>query len=143
MKKIPSIKSVMTAFPHWIDINDSVEASKNMMSAHEISHLPVKANGDLVGVVAFHDIQKMQVGVDGSGLKDVQVKEVCVFKPYMVDMDEPLDNVLVHMANFHIGSVIVLKNKRLAGVFTMHDACRCFAESLRYQFRAGSGNDIA
>ena len=142
MNKIPSIKTVMTAFPYWIDIADSVEASKNMMSEHDISHLPVKDKGALVGVIALHDIEKMHK-IAGADVATASVKDVCVLKPYIVDMDEPLDNVLVHMANYHIGSAIVLKNDRLAGVFTMHDACRCFAESLRYQFRVEVGDDIA
>ncbi|MDH3326223.1 MAG: CBS domain-containing protein [Gammaproteobacteria bacterium] len=136
MNKIPAIKSVMTAFPYWVDVDDTVAAARTMMSEHEISHLPVKEGGNLIGVVALHDIQKM-------GAATTIVKDVCVLEPYMVDLDAPLDNVLVHMANFHIGSALVLKNNRLAGVFTMHDACRCFADSLRYQFREETGNDIA
>ena len=143
MNKIPAIKSVMTAFPYWIDIDEAVEAAKNMMSEHDISHLPVKDKGKLVGVVAIHDIQKMDKVLSGDEIAKATVKDVCVLKPYMVDLGEPLDNVLAHMANFHIGSVIVLKNDRLAGVFTMHDACRCFAETLRYQFRVESGDDLA
>lgn len=142
MNKIPAIKSVMTAFPYWIDISDSVEASKNMMSEHDISHLPVKDKGKIVGVVALHDIEKMNK-IMGAEVNETTVKDVCVLDPYMVDLEEPLDNVLVHMANYHIGSAIVLKNNRLAGVFTMHDACRSFAESLRYQFRVELGDDIA
>jgi len=146
MKKIPTIKSVMTAFPYWVEITESLEVTKNRMLEHDISHLPVKEKGELVGVVSVHDIEKVDhiLGEDGKAdLSQITVNEVCVLKPYMVDLNEPLDNVLVHMANFHIGSVIVLKNNRLAGVFTKHDACRHFAELLRYQFRVDAGNDIA
>lgn len=152
-KKMPSIKSVMSAFPYWIDIDDTLESATSMMSEHDISHLPVKEKGELVGVIALHDIQKMSGGTGGgaaeeetgttSGSVNALVRDVCILNPYMVDLEEPLDNVLVHMANFHIGSALVLKNNRLAGVFTMHDACRCFADSLRYQFRQEAGNDIA
>jgi len=143
MKKIPAIKSVMTAFPYWIDVDDNVDSAIKMMSDHDISHLPVKEKGKIIAVVALHDIKKMDAAIVNFDPTTVLVKDICVLDPYMVELDEPLDNVLVHMANFHIGSVLVLKNHRLAGVFTMHDACRCFAESLRYQFRVESGDDIA
>lgn len=143
MKKIPAIKSVMTAFPYWINVDDSVEVAKKMMSEHDISHLPVKEQGRIVGVVAIHDIDKMNSSEAQIDTANATVNDICVFDPYVVDLEEPLDNVLVHMANFHIGSALVLKNQRLAGVFTMHDACRCFADTLRYQFRPETGNDIA
>ena len=45
MKRIPAIKSVMTAFPYWIDANETLLAAEKMMSEHEISHLPVKHDG--------------------------------------------------------------------------------------------------
>ncbi len=143
MNKIPAIKSLMTAFPYWIDFNDNVAEAKKMMQEHDISHLPVKDKGHLVGVIALHDIHKMNTAVADFDSQKVLVKDVCVLDPYVVQLDEPLDNVLVHMANFHIGSTLIVKGDRLAGVFTMHDACRCFAETLRHQYRPEPGNDIA
>jgi len=143
MRNIPPVKSVMTAFPYWVDIEDLVSAAKDMMSEHDISHLPVKEKGELAGVIALHDIDKIHTYTPDNDISQIKVREVCVLEPYVVTLDEPLDNVLVHMANHHIGSVLVTKNDRLAGVFTMHDACRGFAEDLRYQFRKTTGNDIA
>jgi len=35
------------------------------------------------------------------------------------------------MANRRIGSVIVAQNGKVAGLFTVTDACRCFADRLR------------
>jgi len=139
MKKIPSIKSVMTAFPHWIEIGDKVKKAVSLMSEHSISHLAVKEEGKLIGVISLHDIRK----IADLDVETKTVRDICVLNPYVVTLDEPLDNVLIHMANHHIGSVLILKNDRLAGVFTMHDACRCFAKDLRYQFHPQTGNDIA
>jgi predicted transcriptional regulator len=140
MKRIPSIKSVMTAFPYWIDINETLVAAENMMTEHEISHLPVKEDGKLVALVARHDIDLARI----AGGDNVQyVKDVCVLDVYKVDMEEPLDNVVSHMANHHIGSALIMKDERLAGVFTVHDACHYLVEHLRYQFRPDTGNDIA
>jgi len=144
MKKIPAIKSVMTAFPYWIEISDSIVNAEKMMVEHKISHLPVKKNGELVGVVAQHDIEQSRTNVDDANKVNAStVADICILNAYMVNLDEPLDNVVLHMANHHIGSALVMKNDRLAGVFTMNDACRCFGDFLRYQFRPSGGDDVA
>ena len=134
----------MTAFPYWIDAEESMLTAEKMMAEHEISHLPVKQQGELVGVIAHYDIE--QAKNRNSEIEKVnvlKVADVCIFNVYKVGLEEPLDNVVLHMANFHIGSALVMKNDRLAGVFTMNDACRCFAEFLRYQFRPQNGDDVA
>jgi len=140
MNRIPTIKSVMTAFPYWIDINETLLAAEKMMLEHEINHLPVKQDGKLTGVISAHDIKQAK---ETKGECKQIVKDVCILNVYKVDMDEPLDNVVSHMANYHIGSALVMKEDRLAGVFTVNDACHCFVDYLRYQFRSGGGDDIA
>ena len=144
MKKIPAIKSVMTAFPYWIDINEPMAVAQKMMVEHGISHLPVKQQGELVGVIANFDIEQAKSNRETAEKnKALKVADVCVLNVYKVCLDEPLDNVVLHMAKHHVGSVLVMKNERLAGVFTMNDACLCFAEFLRYQFRPPNGDDVA
>jgi len=140
MKRIPAIKTVMTAFPYWIDIEQTLVAAETMMKEHEISHLPVKQDGKLIAVLSAHDIKQTREVV---GDKVQYVKDVCVSNVYKVDLEEPLDNVVAHLANSHIGSALVMKGDRLAGVFTVNDACHQFVEYLRYQFRTSSGDDSA
>ena len=140
MKQIPAIKSVMTAFPYWIDLDETLIAAEEMMKEHEIGHLPVKQDGKLAGIISHHDIKQLR----DAAKVDVQlVKDVCVFELYKVDMDEPLDNVVAHMANYHIGSALIMKGDRLAGVFTVNDACHYLVDFLRYQFREKNGDDSA
>lgn len=144
MKKIPSIKSVMSPFPYWIDIQAPLTDAENMMLEHGISHLPVKEKGEIVGVIASFDIEHAKGDSPvNKTFGQLLVQDVCVMNPYIVDMDEPLDNVVLHLSNHHIGSALVVKGGRLAGVFTVNDACRCFAEYLRDQFRNLGGDDIA
>jgi len=54
-----------------------------------------------------------------------------------------LDHVLMEMADRHIGSVLVVREKRLAGIFTVTDACRRFGEFLRATFPPGDDNRAA
>ena len=62
------------------------------------------------------------------------VRDACVLDAYVVDVGERLDRVLVDMARRHIGSAVVVKNDKLAGIFTATDACQAFGEFLRELF---------
>jgi acetoin utilization protein AcuB len=63
--------------------------------------------------------------------------------PYIVDLNERLDVVLQNMADRHIGSALVTRQGKLAGVFTTTDVCRAFVEYLRDPFRPVDGDDAA
>jgi len=71
-------------------------------------------------------------------VQDVHVSEV-----YAVELGEPLENVLLTMAARHIGSAIVTRHGRLAGVFTWVDACRCFGKYLQEAFPHPDGDEAA
>ena len=144
MRRIPAIKSVMTAFPYSIDIGAPIHEARLFMREHAIRHLPVMENGALVGIVTDRDI-KLMLGPDFAYPQESEltVRDVYLDHPYEVNLEEPLDNVLVHMAEHHIGSAIVTRDGKLAGMFTVTDACRAFAEHLREQFHPHGGDDAA
>ena len=143
MKRIPPIKSVMTPFPWSVDEEATVAQAQEFMRQHRIHHLPVTRDGRLVGLVSDRDI-KLVLGPDFAypGEQETRVVDVMVRDAYVVDLEARLDEVLQHMAAHQVGSAIVTREGRLAGVFTMTDACRQFAEFLREQFRR-SGGDAA
>lgn len=131
MKKPPRIKSVMTPFPWSIDIDAPIDEARAFMRREHIRHLPVLERGQLAGLVSDRDI-KLCLGpdFDSPAVRDVTVRDVYLDRPYVVDLEEPLVNVLFAMAERHIGSALVTREGRLAGVFTATDACRRFAEFL-------------
>ena len=65
-----------------------------------------------------------------------QMRDALARDPYVVDVGAPLDEVLLAMAERHIGSALVTRGGRLAGILTATDACRAFGETLR-QLRSG------
>ena len=144
MKRMPTIKSVMTPCPHAVDINAPIAEAQSFMREHHIRHLPVMENHALVGVVTDRDI-KLYLGPELAYPKasETTVRDVYMDHPYIVDLHERLDIVLQNMADRHIGSALVTRNGKLAGVYTVTDVCRGFAEFLRDPFRPVDGDDAA
>jgi len=144
MKRIPSIKTVMTPFPLSVDVEASVDDAQAFMRDHHIRHLPVTESGELVGMISDRDI-KLMLGPDFAypDGRELRVADAMVRDIYTVDMSERLDDVLAHMADNHIGSVAVTRKDKLAGVFTVTDACAAFAQFLRDQVRRAGGGQAA
>ncbi len=141
MKDVPAIKSVMTPFPHWVEAGATVDAARRLMREHDIRHLPVMEQGELVGLLADRDIRKALVGRSAAGVPSVGA--ICERPAFTVELSAPLDGVLCEMAKGHLESVIVVKQGRLAGIFTTVDACRAFAQLLGQLFPRGDKNDAA
>ena len=145
MKNNPLMKSVMTPFPHSIDIDASIIEARKFMMSHHIRHLPVTDNGSLVGILTDRDI-KLILGPDFDypSQQELSVRDVYIDTPYIVSLDEPLTNVLANMVEKHIGSVLVTRKGKLAGVFTSTDVCRSFFEFIADKFpHPDNDNDVA
>jgi len=135
---MPRVKKVMTPFPHSVPSHASLSLARDMMSEHGIHHLPVIEDGELVGLITARDLEaalgpeRDPTAADRLHVGDLHLREIVV-----VEMNQPLDEVLNEMANRHVGSVLVVKNRRLAGIFTASDACRLFADLLCAAFPGG------
>lgn len=130
MSGMPSVGTVMTPLPHSIDIGEDVVTARVFMDEHGIHHLPVTSKGKIAGVVTVRDIQ-----VAGALAPDrdaaLLVREVCHMPAYVAEAAEPLDVVLLEMADRQLSSVVVVDhNGRLAGILTLTDVCRLFARAL-------------
>jgi acetoin utilization protein AcuB len=144
MDHIPAVASVMTPFPYSIDVADSLRRARGLMIEHEIRHLPVLHGQTLVGVLSDRDIKRALDPEMGLPPRDeLLVRDAYVSEPYAVDASTALDVVLEYMAAHQVGSAIVTKHGRLAGIFTATDACRIYCEHLRRLFPLRSGEEVA
>lgn len=142
MKRIPSIKTVMTPFPYSVDPDAAIAKALDIMREHAIHHLPVTSQeGDLTGMISSRDIQLIQNRPDG--VDALLVKDIMTEETYTVDLSERLDSVLHRMAEHHLRSVVVTRKGKLVGIFTQIDACGQFAEFLREQVRRSGGDTAA
>ena len=144
MKKMPLLTTVMTPFPHSVDLDASFDEASELMGHHDVRHLPVTQGDAVVGVITDRDMTSaINLRSSSADTGSLSVRDLYVSEPYVVSVDEPLDNVLLTMAERHIGSAIVTKADKLVGMFTAVDACRSYGEFLREQFPHQGGNDVA
>lgn len=142
MRKIPSIKSVMTPFPYCVDVNDTVNYAYEFLNKHQLGHLPIKDGQELRGVVSKRDIHAFLLAMQDTQEKS-KVSELKIGDSHIVDLNERLDHVLEAMAERHLDSALVTRNGNLAGIFTSTDVCNTFAAFLKEQFGPGGGNEAA
>lgn len=139
MRRIPRIKLVMTPFPYSIAPSASLEDALAMMAAHDIRHLPVCANHTVVGILSERDTR---VALDlRRGDKGLTVEDVCT-SAYLVDLERRLDEVAAELAKRRIGSAVVLRGDKLAGILTTTDVCRLLAATLREAY-GDEDDDVA
>ena len=135
MPRIPRLASVMTPFPYSVSTAAPLAEARALMASHGVHHLPVMDDERIAGVLTSRGA--------AAGEPDTRVGEVCEPDPYVVDLHVMLSEVLVQMAERRVGSAIVTRDGRLAGVFTWVDACRAFAEHLQAQDPHPDGGDAA
>lgn len=131
MRDVPRLKDIMTPFPYSVDAEAPIEQAIEFLRTHKIRHLPVTTKGALTSVVSDRDI-KLVLGPDFAypNSRDLKVRDAMVKDCYIVDLSTPLSAVVRHMATQRIGSAVVTRRGKLAGVFTTSDACRAFADYL-------------
>jgi CBS domain-containing protein len=142
-KKIPTVGSVMTPFPHFVNSDDEVSEIKRLMATHDIRHIPVQQDGRVVGVVSESDLYHVLDRLVPAGDSDrIRARELMLEEPYTVGFDTPLNEVALEMAERHIGSAIVLHHEKLAGILSATDICRILAEILECEY-SDPGDDTA
>ncbi len=135
MKKKPTLKAAMTPFPYSVKLETPLVAANEMMQEHNIHHLPVIDNEMIFGIVTQKDINAIQkLMLDRGSDENLEVRYAYISKPYIVDINEPIENILLTMADKHIDAVIITKHKKLVGVFTYIDACRFFGEYIKTKY---------
>ena len=144
MKRIPQIKNFMTPFPYSIAEDAPLSEAQAFMRAKKIRHLPVTRDGQALGMISDRDI-KLVLGPDFAypNPDELTVAQVMVKDAYAVDLKARVDDVLSHMAEHHIGSVLVTRKGKLVGVFTATDACQAFCDHLRDEYGPPHGDLIA
>jgi CBS domain-containing protein len=140
-RHMPPVSSLMTPFPYFVRPDEPVARVLALMRQHGIRHVPVKQEDRVVGLISEGDLRWLTNPVGGAvDPETVRVRDVQVPPPYAVELSAPLGPVLLEMARRHVGSAIVLRSGRLAGIVTETDVCRALGLVLERRFGPGGGD---
>ena len=118
-----TLEQVMTEFPYTIQAHESAERAHELMLDHQVRHLPVEADGRIIGVLSDRDVN-LAMSLRGGRASPVSVFSLCSKPAYMVTKDEPITLVLRTMAEQRYGCVLVAERGRLVGIATTSDLLR-------------------
>ena len=136
----------MTSFPYFVKSGATAAKMEQMMDEHGIRHLPVQENGKVVGIVSERDLHHYVKRASSAEEKNrVCARDIMVRDPFIAPFRAPLNEVVFEMAKRRIGSVIVQRQGKLAGILSAIDVCRILGEYLEALFPTGNrgGNSAA
>ena len=113
----------MTTNPVTIRADDSVVTAKDLLEAHGIHHLPVVADGILVGILSSSDFLKLHVLRDRTkALAAISVSQIMEAEPVTLDVFADLVDVAAKLSEggFHALPVVEADNV-LVGIVTSSD----------------------
>lgn len=127
---MPPISRYMTRQPWTIERGATLTAAHELMRSHAIRHLPVMDAGKLVGIVSERDLHLMEtlpdVDPDEVTVEDAMTETVYVARP-----SDEVAEVVDRMAARKLGSVVVVQDRRVEGIFTSIDALIVLSSVLR------------
>jgi acetoin utilization protein AcuB len=139
--RMPTIGSAMTHFPRFVRSDAPVTEVEELMTSLKIRHVPVQAGGEVVGIVSERDLHRLvNPSLPRLDKMRIRAKDIMQRDVYLVEVGTPMAEVLHEMAERRLGSAVVLKNGRLAGIFSTIDVCRVLAHVLEERFPTGDGD---
>ncbi len=133
LKDLQKIKEVMTPLPQTVDAEDFLSVAASRMELENIRHLPVlRKDGSLLGILSDRDIKLGKFAEEHFECPSLlTVGQVCTTDPYVVHPDESLAVVTLTMAEKRSGSVLIMQDDTVIGIFTATDACRWLGSHLQ------------
>lgn len=134
---LTKVRDIMSSSLVWVDPNDTLAHSLEIMQEREIRHIPVLQNGKLVGLLSQRDLYHATLGsvmhygerAEHTFLASVRVKEVMTEPPIItISAETPLREAARQMADDKIGCLPVIENEKVIGLITKTDVLRAFAQ---------------
>lgn len=119
---MPPVSEFMTPNPYAIGSNEDLATARSLMQINRIHHLPVVDDEVLVGILCDRDLLPY---VSHDRVCDVMTRDVAT-----VSSNASLGEVLNLMEAGRIGSVVIVGELGIEGIFTITDALRVFAQFL-------------
>ncbi|MBK6686284.1 MAG: CBS domain-containing protein [Deltaproteobacteria bacterium] len=120
----------MTPSPHSIGPGQTIAVALKLMRTHGVRHLPVLDGGNIIGLVSERELELVAT-LGATNPERAPVEQAMIPDPYWAEVDTPVAEVAAKMAERKLGSAVITRGGKLAGVFTTTDALRALAELAR------------
>jgi len=112
-----------------VETFDSIAVARQLMAKHRVNQLPVLDNDNLVGIVTDRDIRDAyptSMMIDRTEAIDrfaekITVEEVMTHDVFIVRPETTLATAVNLLRRHRIGSLPVIKDKKLVGIITRSD----------------------
>lgn len=126
-----AVEEFTTPDPVMVPDTASIDEMAELMEQHDVRHLPIVRDGEVVGVVSDRDL-RLARGLSDERRNQVTARDVMATDPIAVLSDTPLDEVAFDMSERKIGSVLVYEESGdYLGIFTVTDALNALIEIVR------------
>ncbi len=117
----------MTSNPISFPADASLGAARRAMDRYKVRHLLVRDNELIVGVISDRELAVLEA-MDEIDDDAAPARLAMQPEPYHVKIEETIGTVCKQMIENHIGSVVVLDDEMVVGIFTTTDALRVLQE---------------
>lgn len=133
------VKEFMTPDPITITPDTAVPAALRLMAEKKIRRLPVvDSHGKLVGIVSDKDLlhaspspaTSLAIWEITDLMSRLKVEKVMTRSVITVTEDTPLEEAALIMADKRIGSLLIMRDKKLEGIITESDLFRVLLDLL-------------
>ncbi len=143
-KTMPPVGAAMTPFPYSVRPDEPLAEVERLLQEHEIRHVPVQDAGRVVGIISERDLLALRrPGFDPPPSAPLRARDLATHDPYVVEFGTPLGEVVSEMAARRIGSAVVVRHDKLAGILSVVDVCRVLAAVLELSFPAPPDDEAA
>ncbi len=119
------VKNWIRKNPVVVNRSTLLQDAVRLMKEHDIRHLPVVDDGELVGFVTESDLRQFSFP---SMVEDIPVHQIMVTNPITIDAEASVEEAARIIHDNKIGGLPVLLDGELAGVITASDLLAAFIE---------------
>ena len=136
-KDVIPVAEIMTAHPHTLDVNDTLEHAKKKFEKLKLRHLPVVDGEKLVGILSLTDILRLSFGdkfganqyeADEAIFEMLSIDQVMNHNPRTISSNNSLREVGEVLSKEEFHALPVVDNDRLVGIVTTTDVIRYLLE---------------
>ncbi|MDD1775693.1 MAG: CBS domain-containing protein [Methanobacterium sp.] len=111
-----NVRDIMTGEVKTVKPSDTVDMVMKTMFQHKHMGYPVYQNGDLLGIITFHDLSRIPEEERGQPVENYMTRELLVTRP-----EEDVATILEKMNSHNVGRLPVMEEEKLVGIISKTD----------------------